>query len=133
MTPGWAEQRLGALESRVEYLIRYLQDLIPQLRNAQQSARTANQQYPSFGAGVSGSALFCQPSGIVSGATGSWPTLSPISFTADVYSVSGTTITILAASATIYNWFPASLAASKVVYVVPDGAGNYVAVTQSCT
>ncbi len=128
----WIEGRVKACEERIEYLIRYLQDLIPQLRAAAQSARTAGATYGSSG-GSSGGTYFCQPGSTVSGATGTWPSLTPISFTADVYVTAGSSGVLSMASATVYNWFPASLAASKVCFVLPDGSGTFVVVTQSCT
>ena len=33
MSMGWIETRVKACEERLEYLIRYLQDLVPQLRS----------------------------------------------------------------------------------------------------
>jgi hypothetical protein len=78
-------------------------------------------------------ALFCQPGTTVAGATGAWPALTPASFTADIYQVAGTAITLYLSSATIYNWYAAGLVDAKTVYVVPDGTGSWVAIAQSCT
>jgi hypothetical protein len=130
---GWAETRIQALETRVEYIIRWIQDLIPQINSANQTARNAFSQYPDTSGGGGGGAFFCLPSSAVSGATGTWPTLTATSFTADVYQSASGSLTLVASGATIYNEFPAGLAASKVCFCVPDGAGNYVVVTQSCT
>lgn len=77
--------------------------------------------------------LICQPSSSVSGATGSWPAITPVSFTADVYQVYGTTMVKIAASATVYNWLAASLAANKTCFLEADGSGSYVTISQSCT
>lgn len=91
----------------------------------------------SIGLDVSGlvsGVYFCQtPSSGLAGATGTWPTLTAASFTADVYQTVGTAITKIASSATIYNWFPATPATSKVTMVFPDGSGAYVVGPQSCT
>ena len=133
MNPGWVESRLGALESRVEYLVRYLQDLLPQLRSAQQSARTANQQYPYTSVGSGGGTFFCQPSGTVSGASGTWPSITPVSFTANVYQGTAGSLTLVTSSATIWNYCAASLVASKTCPVIADGSGAYAVYTQSCT
>jgi hypothetical protein len=75
----------------------------------------------------------CQPGTAVSGATGTWPAITPVSFTADVYQVSGANLTLYLASATIYNWYAAGLDDDKTVTVLPDGSGSFVAIAQSCT
>jgi hypothetical protein len=120
----WLETRIKASEERIEYLIRYLQDLVPQLRAAAQSARTASSNYGGGGGGSGSGAFFATPGSAVSGNS---------TFTANVYSFVGGTSTLVATSATIYNNFAAALVASKLCFVVADGAGNWVVVTQSCT
>jgi hypothetical protein len=130
---GWIATRLGALESRVEYLIRLIGDIVQQLRAVQQAAKGVGSDYgtiPSGGAGQG--AFFAMSSSGSWGATGSWPSLTPGSISATVYQATGTTLTSLG-TFTIYNWFPASPVASKVILVEPDNTGNYVVVTQSCT
>lgn len=77
--------------------------------------------------------FFCIPSGAVSGATGTFPNVVPISFNASVYQVSGATQTLIKAGAIIYNWYPSPLATSKFCMVAPDGSDSYVVVAQSCT
>lgn len=126
----WIETRLSSLEQRFESWVRQLQDLIPQLRKAAQDARNAYQQYAPTGA-QSGGVYFCLPTAL-SGATGSWPSLTPSSQSLTVYQAAGTALTSLG-TYTVYNWFPASPAASKVALVMPDGSGNFVVVDQSCT
>jgi hypothetical protein len=133
MSQGWIETRIAAVEQRVEWLIRQVQDLIPQLRAAAQQARSAGATYGGSGGGGGGGVFFCLPSSGVSGATGSWPALTPISFTADVYTVAGGTLTLSMASATCWNFFPSPLVASKVVCLAADGTGDFDAITQSCT
>jgi hypothetical protein len=132
VSQGWIETRIFAVEQRVEWLIRLVQDLIPQLRNATQAARTASAGYGDGGGGGGGGAFFCMPSGTVAGATGTWPALTPTSFTADVYTVAGGTMTLAAASATCWNYFPAGLVSSQVVALLADGTGNFDAIAQSC-
>jgi hypothetical protein len=75
----------------------------------------------------------CQPGTTVSGATGTWPTITPISFTADVYIVSGSVMTKIAPSATIFNWYAASLDANKTCTLMQDSSGSFVVLAQSCT
>jgi hypothetical protein len=132
MSQGWIETRIAAVEQRVEWLIRQVQDLIPQLRAALQQARNTSASYGGGGGGGGGS-LFAMPGSTVAAATGTYPTGTPASFTANVYTTAGGTMTLSATGATIYNWFPAALTASKICFVVADGTGDYVVVTQSCT
>jgi hypothetical protein len=131
MSTGWIEQRLKACEERLEYLIRYIQDLVPQLRAAAQSARTAGATYGSSG-GSSGGTYYCMPSSGVAAATGTWPALTPQGFTADVYTTAGSGITLSMASAQCWNFIPSPLVASKVVFLAADGTGDFDTVTQSC-
>lgn len=88
----------------------------------------------SGGGGSSSGAYYC-----VAPSSGSWPAswsggapVTPGSFTATVYWVSGTTVNNLGTQ-TVRNWFPASPAVSKVLQVYPDGSGGYVTGMQSCT
>ena len=65
---------------------------------------------------------------------GTWTAGTPVSagtFTATVYSITGSSITNMGTQ-TINNWFPASPVVSKVVQVFPDGSGNYQTGPQSC-
>jgi hypothetical protein len=130
----WIEQRVQTCESRLEYLIRYLQDLRQQIVAAAQAARTASSSYGGGGGSSTSGTFYCYApgSGGPWGSTGTLPSATPGSFTATVYQTSGTTQTSIG-SFTVYNWFPASPATSKMCYVVPDGAGSFVLPTQSCT
>jgi hypothetical protein len=78
--------------------------------------------------------FFCKtPSSGSWGATGSFPSLTPGSFTADVYRAAAGSLSEAKAGATVYNYFPASPAVSKVVEVFSDGQGNFITGPQSCT
>lgn len=76
---------------------------------------------------------FCQPSGTPSGATGSWPSITPTSFTADVYMASFGALVKVATGATIYNFYAASLSASKTCSLIDNRDGTYTVIAQSCT
>jgi hypothetical protein len=132
-TPGASETRLYQLEGRFEYLLNWLQDLARQLRLAQQVARNAGSDYPQVTGGSSTvGCYYCQPGSTVAAATGTWPTITPTGFIADVYQASGATQTLLAAGAQIYNYMPKPLTASLTCFLSPDNAGNYNTVTQVC-
>ena len=130
----WIEQRVKACEDRLEYIIRYLQDLREQIIAAAQAVRTASSSYGLGGVGSTGGAFFCYaPStGGPWGSTGTLPSATPGSFTATVYQIIGATQSAIG-SYTIYNYLPASPVNSKMCILIPDGAGNFVVVTQSCT
>jgi hypothetical protein len=74
----------------------------------------------------------CQPSSAVSGAAGTWPNITAVSFTADVYTVSGSTMNKFASDATIFTWLAAPLVANKTCWLLQDSSGNFVVIDQSC-
>jgi hypothetical protein len=127
---GPLETRLAALERRFENLKFDEEQLKAQVKAALQTARNAYGQWTPQGS-ANGSVYFCLPT-TLGGATGSWPSLTPASQSLTVYQVKGTSISSLG-TFTVYNWYPAAPAASKVLLVLPDGAGSFVAVAQSCT
>jgi hypothetical protein len=132
MSMGWIESRVKACEEGLEYLKRLIQDLIPQLRAANQQLRNAGGGFGGGGGGSQGVFLCIAPSSGSWGATGTWPALTPGSFTADVYQAMGTSLDLVVSGATINNWYPATPAVSKVIEVSQDGSGAYVTVAQSC-
>lgn len=120
---------------RLEGLVRAQQQLIAGLQT-QVSQALQNAFAPTTtqgGGGGGGGAFFFFPTSAITGATGTWPTLSPNIVSYDVYQVTNTTIAVATAGATITNWFPATFVANKVCYCQPDNAGAYVVVDQSCT
>lgn len=130
----WLESRLHNLEARVESLYRRLLDLKGVLDNVRQQLRGAFQQLPAGGGSSSSGDWYCvTPSSGTWGAT--WTSGAPTtpgSFSATVYSVNGTSTASLGTQ-TVYNWFPASPATSKVIKLTQDGGGNFTTGPQSCT
>jgi hypothetical protein len=124
------EQRVYTLEQRVEYVLRYLQDLLDQIRAAAQNARNAYAQAQPGGTGGSG-VYFCLPTSLA-GATGTWPSLTPGSQSLAVYQVNAGAL-VSVGTATVYNFYPAATSASLVLSVTPNGDGTFSAVAQSCT
>ncbi len=59
----WIEDRLFALEQRVEYIARYLENILDQLRNASQNARNAFAQ-PQTGGSSTGGVFYCYPTAL---------------------------------------------------------------------
>lgn len=131
---GWLETRIKACEERIEYLIRLIQDLIPQIRAAAQAARTASSSYGSGGgSGSTGGAYVAYYTGGGVGATASPPPASPTSGTGfSVYVLANGAYTLVSASATIYNPMPAAISASYRIVVTPVGDGTYMAQGLAC-
>jgi hypothetical protein len=81
----------------------------------------------------SAGAFKCQPSGAVAGATGTWPSITSASFTADIYQSINGVLNLVASSATVWNSYKSGLDANKTCTVQPDGSGNWDVIAQSCT
>jgi hypothetical protein len=126
--------RLGYSENAIAQLLRDLADLRRRVAAVEQMPWGA--QGGGDGGGSSTEGFFvCMPSAPVAGAswTGSAPTGGvPFSPSPTVYQVSSTGITSLGTQ-TVNNWLPASLVSGKACVIVPDGAGAYGVVSQSCT
>lgn len=124
------EARIRILEDSLKRAWSAINNLIGRMIRAESRIQSIGS---GGGGGTSGGGnpCYCLPT-TLGGATGTWPALTPASESLTVYMVSGTTITSLG-TFTVYNWFPATPAVSLVLLVLPDGAGNYVAVSQSCS
>jgi hypothetical protein len=124
----------------IELAIQSLQDDIlqdEQRIGALEQAQSLTGGGFSGGGGSSGAFFAITPSSGSWGATGTFPSLTPGQFTANIYAAGGTTasptLTLVASSANVNNWFPASPVNSKVIEIFVDGAGNYVTGPQSCS
>jgi hypothetical protein len=133
---GWIEARLLAAERFGEYLYQLIQALQVQVTALQQALNASQQQQGGGGAGGTGSGFFvvmAPSSGTIDGTwSGSAPTAGG-SFTGTVYQVANTGTINDLGTQTCVNWLPAALENSKACVVVPDQAGNYGVVSQSCT
>jgi hypothetical protein len=132
---GWIEARLIALELLANRFAGDIARLWQQLRAVQQGLISAQQQ-GSYGQGGTGSGFFvcmAPSSGTYAGTwTGSAPT-GGASFTATVYQVANTGAVNSLGTQTVVNWMPATIANGKACVLIPDQAGNYGVVSQSCT
>lgn len=129
----WIDNRLGALETRCDYIYRWVLALVQQVNAANQGVRQAQANYPASSGSSGGGVYVCYPSSGISGATWSSDApSSPGSASLTVYQVQGTTVTSMGTN-TVYNWLPAAVVASKACYCLPDGDGNYITVSQSCS
>lgn len=75
--------------------------------------------------------FLCQPTGPVAGATGTWPTITPTKFGADIYLPSAGSLTAIG-NADCYNWHAGGLVASKTCTLIQDPSGAYVVIDQDC-
>ena len=128
----WVESRILLAERSVEDLYRRLLDVFDQLKMIRQQVRAMGQRVPGGAPpGEGGGAYVClAPSAVHGSWSGSAPS-SAGSFSATVYQVQGTVPTSIGTK-TVFNWMPSDTVAGKACNLAPDGAGNYVVVSQSC-
>lgn len=83
--------------------------------------------------GGSSSHFWCQLSGTLAAATGTWPSITPGTLTAQtIYSAATGSLVAIAGTHTIYNWWPTSFSASKTTLLLPNGNGTYDLAEQAC-
>lgn len=128
-----SQQRELEQERRLALLDRRLRIAEDRIANALQAIPQA------FGSGGGGGdsapvrSYWCRTSGTVSAATGTWPTLTPTTFTADVYVSDAGALSSVATGATIYWWYKDGVVANKLVGLTPNGDGTYDGRHDSCT
>lgn len=75
--------------------------------------------------------LWCQLSASLDPATGTWPSITATSTTADVYTGNDGSLTLVQSGATIYNRRNVTWSASKTTALVPT-TGGYAIIDQDC-
>jgi hypothetical protein len=100
--------------------------------NSQNIPRAWTNNGPS-GDGGGGSLCWARTPSSVSAATGTWPSLTPSSFTSDVYRRAGTSLDLVAEAATIYWFYLDAADEGKLVPCVRNADGSFDAVLDSCT
>lgn len=128
------DSQLRPLESKVEYIYRTLQWLIPQIRGAQQTIRSGQAMGLPQSQSGGGSVYVCAPSSSIaaaSAAPGTGTPGGPVNTT--IYQIqSGVYVSI--GTANVYNaMLTATAGGGRVLIVIPNGDGSYLAVAQSCT
>lgn len=128
------EGRITGLERWRRLVARKLNDTLERLGRAE----TDIQQRSGGGLGGGGGsepAYWTVGDGLGNAATGTWPTLTPYTFTADVYKFVGTTQTLVASGVTV-NWpykDPMDTTAGKLMPLKPNDDGtSYDAIEESC-
>ena len=114
------EQRLSSLESRAATL-------------EQQGRQPLAQMWQGGGGGIQVAFWTVSPSGGVAVSTGNWPTITPQTWTSDVYKDVGGTLTLEATGATIRWFYRDTDPGNRLVAVQPNGDGTYDALADSCT
>lgn len=127
---GWIEQRILVLEQRLEKLSRDVTSLLPLLRAAQQQL---NQQGAIPQQGGGGATVYFANNLSLAGATGTWPTITPSSTTADVYKEVSGALALVAAAATIYNFLPDATDPANRQVLGSNGDGSWSVQDESCS
>lgn len=126
--------RVEELERRIDELTSRLARSENRLAQTEQSAAKLWGGTTILNSGAANVALWTiSPSSGVTAATGVWPTLTPSTWTEDVYSDVGGTLTSVASGATIRWWYKDADPGNRLVPVIPNGDGSYDAVADSCT
>ncbi len=126
--------RLDQLEARFERLRLDLQDVQRKLTQALQQLRDDQAKYVPTGGGNANAIFWAHAPSAVAAATGSWPTLSPSTFTSDIYIDQGGALTLAASSQTVRWFYKDSAASGSLIPVAPtDNGANWDAIGNSCT
>ena len=128
------EPRILEIERRLEQLRHELGRMQALLTETQQSLNRAWMNSPAGGSGGGGQALWTiSPGGGIAAATGTWPTLTPTTFTAAIYSDVGGTLTEVTPSATVRWFYKDTDPGNRLLAVFDNGDGSYDIVVDSCT
>jgi hypothetical protein len=133
MAAEWIEQGLRALTNRYEYLYRLMLEFKAQLRALQQGLQAAQQQGSQGGSGpaASGAFAFC-PSAIMNASGSCLGSAGTVLTGQTVEQFAAGTWTLVDSSATVYNATPSPIVAGQQCWLLADGSGNWVVITQSC-
>ena len=128
-----AERRILEIERRLENQAREIEALRRKVVELGQMVPRAFSAGAGSGGGEPTRLCWAQiPSGGVDAATGTWPSLTPKSFAADVYCQTQSGWVKVAESATVYWRYKQGADAGKLVPCVPNAGGSYEAILDSC-
>jgi hypothetical protein len=126
--------RLEQLEARFERLRLDLQDTQRKLTQALQQIRDGQARYVPTGGGSANAIFWAHAPAAIAAATGSWPTLTPSTFTSDIYADQAGTLTLVASSQTVRWFYKDSAAIGSLIPVEPTDNGTaWDAIGNSCT
>jgi hypothetical protein len=123
---------------RLELLLQSAQDALRKLDGRagsleQQARQPLAQMWQGGGSGGDPIPLWAITPGAVAAATGTWPTLTPSTFTSDVKKDVAGVLTAVATGATIRWFYKDGATIGKLVPVMDNGDGTYDARADSCT
>ena len=127
--------RLRELEARFERLLFDFQGFKAQVASLINQVQTQQSGGGGPQNGGGGGGLFwAHAPSTIAAATGSWATISPTTFTSDIYADVGGTLALQASSQTV-NWFyKDSAAINSLIPVEPiNGGSAWTAIGNSCT
>jgi hypothetical protein len=123
-------RRLSICEIQIVELKRRLRELGDILARAE---GMISQLPGTTGGGGGGSQHgWCESPGFAA-ATGTWPSITPSSGSADVYQGTSGALSLVATAATIHWWYKDASVAGKLVAVEPNTDGSWDAIVDSCT
>ena len=126
--------RLEQLEARFERMRLELQDTQRKLTQALQQIRDSQARYVPTGGGSTNAIFWAHAPSAIAAATGSWPALTPSTFTSDVYVDVAGTLTLAASAQTVRWFYKDSAASGSLIPVEPTDNGNaWDAIANSCT
>ena len=129
------EGRIIRLEVLLKAQAETIRALAVRLDTLEQDARQPMaMMWQGGGSGGGGIAYWTKsPTGGVAVSSGNWPTITPQTWTENVYKDVGGTLTLEATSATIRWFFRDTNPGDRLVPVIPNGDGTYDARGDSCT
>jgi len=126
--------QLNQLEARFERLIADVQALEARMARAEQQIRDTQTGGGGGQGSIGGTVFWARMPSSVSAASGSWPTLTPSTFTSDIYADVGGTLTLQATSQTVRWFYKDAGSSGSLVPVEPADSGtNWDAIANSCT
>lgn len=127
----YLESRLRIVEQWVRDAAQRLADMLARIKRLED--RMASVPGSQGGGGGSGQTVFFANHLTLGAATGTWPSITPSSTTADVYGSLGGALSIVTTGATIYNYLPDPTDNTHRQVLGSNGDGTYSVISQSCS
>lgn len=127
------EGRLIRLELMVRGQAETIRSLLTRAGTLEQQGRQPLAMMWQGGGGGAVASYWCLTPAGGGPATGTWGTLTPATFTADVYSTVAGAQVAIATGATVYWWYNDTFAANKPMPLMSNDDGTYDAIAEGCT
>lgn len=128
---GWIEQRIGTCETRLEYLLRLVNNLTAQLQGNRQAIQGTYQRPDDTG--TTGGGAFFADFLTLGGCAGALTGATPTSTTGDVYRIDSGAFVLVASGATILNGLPDATDNTMRQILAQNTDNTYTVTGQSCT